>query len=142
MSRVSSSSSSYTQISLRYKGQYARYLCCRLFRSREIAVPMLIVTMLAGPSKFKAPAHWIVTYLAMAGVTLKPLHSYNNIVIFYCCCCLFFVFSIGITCIIYSYLFTCLDCGIAMVLVNSAVNYYSLMICQYSAKESHQSNSE
>ena len=50
---------------------------------------------------------------------------------------LFCFFSIGITCIIYSYLFHCLDCGIAMVLVDSAVNYYSLVICQYSAKESH-----
>ena len=40
------------------------------------------------------------------------------------------VFSIGITCIMYSYLFPCLYCGIAIVLVDSAVNYYSLMICQ------------
>ena len=62
--------------------------------------------------------------------------SSSLVFVFFC-----FVFSIGITCIIYSYLFPCLDCGIAMVLVES-LNYYSLMICQHSAKESHQSNSE
>ena len=40
----------------RYEGQYARSLCGRLFSSRVIGIPV-IVTMVAGPSKFKAPAH-------------------------------------------------------------------------------------
>ena len=64
-----------------------------LFSSRVIAIPVLIVTMLAGPSKLKAPAYskcQCHLYLAMAKINLEPLHSYNNnIIIFYCYFALF-----------------------------------------------------
>ena len=102
-----------------------------LFSSRVIAIPVLIVTMLDGPSKSKAKTTIIIT---LSSSLLLFFFGGGGV--------LFFVFSIGTTCIMYSNLFPCMYCGIAMVLVDSAVNYYSLMVCQHSAKESHQSNSE
>ena len=84
-----------------------------------IAIPVLIVTMLAGPSKFKALAH-CKYHLPIARINLNHyiaiITTLSSSIVVLLCCFFVFVFSIGITCIIHSYLFPCLDCGIAMVL--------------------------